>query len=62
VVANCSSASRHGADRERLATPRRERAHSDKIAEWRTQPAASLQLLTILLMLSVLAVAVASVG
>ncbi|GLR87043.1 hypothetical protein [Bradyrhizobium iriomotense] len=35
---------------------------SDKITEWRTQPAASLQLLTIMLMLSVLAVAVASVG
>ena len=35
---------------------------SDKITEWRTQPAASLQLLTIVLMLSVLAVMVASVG
>ncbi|MGY8666360.1 hypothetical protein Q3C01_28975 [Bradyrhizobium sp. UFLA05-109] len=35
---------------------------SDKITEWRTQPAASLQLLMILLMLSVLAVIVASVG
>ncbi|MGY8677346.1 hypothetical protein Q2941_05945 [Bradyrhizobium sp. UFLA05-153] len=35
---------------------------SDKITEWRTQPAASLQLLTIMLMLSVLAVVVASVG
>jgi hypothetical protein len=35
---------------------------SEKITEWRTQPAASLQLMTIVLMLSVLAVVVASVG
>jgi hypothetical protein len=35
---------------------------SKKITEWRTQPAASLQLVTIMLMLSVLAVVVASVG
>ena len=35
---------------------------SDKITEWRTQPAASLQLLTIVLMLSVMAVVSASMG
>lgn len=35
---------------------------SDKITEWRTQPVASLQLLTIVLLLSVAAVVAASVG
>ncbi|MBI5262342.1 MAG: hypothetical protein HY852_11065 [Bradyrhizobium sp.] len=35
---------------------------SDKITQWRTQPIASLQLVAIVLMLSVLAVGVASVG
>ncbi|MDH6264025.1 hypothetical protein [Bradyrhizobium sp. BR13661] len=34
----------------------------DKIMEWRTHPAASLQLLAIVLMLSVMAVVTASVG
>jgi hypothetical protein len=35
---------------------------ADKITQWRTHPAASLQLVTIVLLLSVAAVAVASVG
>jgi len=35
---------------------------SDKITEWRTHPAASLQLVAFVLMLSVMAVATASVG
>ena len=35
---------------------------ADKITQWRTQPAASLQLLTIVLMLSVMAVVAASMG
>jgi hypothetical protein len=35
---------------------------SDKITEWRTQPVASLQLVTIVLLLSVMAVVTASVG
>ena len=35
---------------------------SEKITEWRTQPAASMQLVAIVLMLSVMAVVVASVG
>ena len=35
---------------------------ADKITEWRTQPAASMQLVAIVLMLSVLAVVTASVG
>ncbi len=35
---------------------------SDKITEWRTQPAASMQLVAIVLMLSVMAVVAASVG
>ena len=35
---------------------------ADKITEWRTQPAASMQLVTIVLMLSVLAVVTASMG
>jgi hypothetical protein len=35
---------------------------AEKLAQWRTQPTVSLQLLTTVLMLSVLAVAVASVG
>lgn len=35
---------------------------SDKITAWRTQPVASLQLVTIVLMLSVMAVVTASVG
>ncbi|MBW7965135.1 hypothetical protein [Bradyrhizobium sp. BR 10261] len=35
---------------------------SDKITAWRTQPAASLQLMTIMLLLSVMAVVTASVG
>jgi len=35
---------------------------SDKITEWRTHPAASLQLVAIVLMLSVMAVVTASVG
>ena len=35
---------------------------SDKITAWRTQPAASLQLMTIVLLLSVMAVVTASVG
>lgn len=35
---------------------------SDKITDWRTQPAASLQLLTLVLLLSVAAVLTASVG
>ncbi|MBR1089519.1 hypothetical protein JQ621_18810 [Bradyrhizobium manausense] len=35
---------------------------SDKIMEWRTHPAASLQLVAIVLMLSVMAVVTASVG
>lgn len=35
---------------------------SDKIAAWRSQPAASLQLLTIVLLLSVMAVVTASMG
>ena len=35
---------------------------SGKITEWRTQPAASLQLLTIVLLLSVMAVVSASMG
>ncbi len=35
---------------------------SDKIAAWRAQPAASVQLLTIVLLLSVMAVATASMG
>lgn len=35
---------------------------SDKITAWRTQPVASLQLVTIVLMLSVMAVVAASVG
>jgi hypothetical protein len=35
---------------------------SDKIARWRVQPAASLQLVTALILMSVLAVGVASVG
>ncbi|TYO62993.1 hypothetical protein FXV83_29765 [Bradyrhizobium hipponense] len=35
---------------------------ADKITEWRTQPIASLQLVAIVLMLSVMAVVVASVG
>jgi hypothetical protein len=35
---------------------------SDKITAWRTQPAASLQLVAIVLMLSVMAVVTASVG
>lgn len=35
---------------------------SDKIMAWRTQPVASLQLVTIVLMLSVMAVVTASVG
>ncbi|WP_271589265.1 hypothetical protein [Bradyrhizobium sp. CCBAU 53415] len=35
---------------------------SDKIAAWRTQPIASLQLVTIVLLLSVMAVVTASVG
>lgn len=35
---------------------------SDKITEWRTQPVASLQLVTIMLLLSVMAVVTASVG
>jgi hypothetical protein len=34
----------------------------EKLAQWRTQPTVSLQLLTAVLMLSVLAVVVASVG
>ncbi|KRP96469.1 hypothetical protein AOQ72_19425 [Bradyrhizobium yuanmingense] len=35
---------------------------SDKITAWRTQPVASLQLVTIVLLLSVMAVVAASVG
>jgi hypothetical protein len=35
---------------------------AEKISRWRTQPTASLQLLTTVIMLSLLAVAVASVG
>jgi hypothetical protein len=35
---------------------------SDKITAWRTQPAASLQLMTIVLLMSVMAVATASMG
>jgi len=35
---------------------------ADKIARWRTQPATSVQLLTNVMMLSLLAVAVASLG
>ena len=35
---------------------------SDKITAWRTQPVASLQLMTIVLLLSVMAVVTASVG
>ena len=35
---------------------------SDKITEWRTHPVASLQLVTIVLLLSVMAVVAASVG
>jgi hypothetical protein len=35
---------------------------SDKITAWRTQPVASLQLVTIVLLLSVMAVVTASVG
>ena len=35
---------------------------ADKITEWRTQPVASLQLVTIVLLLSVMAVVTASVG
>lgn len=35
---------------------------ADKITEWRTQPVASLQLMTIVLLLSVMAVVTASVG
>lgn len=35
---------------------------SDKIAQWRSQPRISLQLVTTMIMLSLLAVAVASVG
>lgn len=35
---------------------------SEKISRWRTQPATSLQLVTIVMMLSLLAVAVVSVG
>jgi hypothetical protein len=35
---------------------------ADKITEWRTQPAASMQLVAIVLMLSVMAVVTASVG
>ena len=35
---------------------------SDKLTEWRTHPAASMQLVAIVLMLSVLAVVTASVG
>jgi hypothetical protein len=35
---------------------------SEKITEWRTQPAASMQLVAIVLMLSVMAVVTASVG
>jgi len=35
---------------------------SEKITEWRTHPAASLQLVTIVLLLSVMAVVTASVG
>ena len=35
---------------------------ADKITEWRTHPAASMQLVAIVLMLSVLAVVTASVG
>ncbi|MBR0725201.1 hypothetical protein [Bradyrhizobium manausense] len=35
---------------------------SDKIAEWRTHPVASLQLVAIVLLLSVMAVVTASVG
>lgn len=35
---------------------------SDKITEWRTHPVASLQLVTIVLLLSVMAVVTASVG
>ena len=35
---------------------------SDKITEWRTQPAASMQLVAIVLMLSVMAVVTTSVG
>jgi hypothetical protein len=35
---------------------------SDKITEWRTQPAASMQLVAIVLMFSVMAVATASMG
>lgn len=35
---------------------------AEKIAQWRTQPAASLQLVTTMLMLSLLAVGVVSVG
>ncbi|MCD9295551.1 hypothetical protein LUI11_26145 [Bradyrhizobium diazoefficiens] len=34
----------------------------DKITAWRTQPVASLQLVTIVLLLSVMAVVTASVG
>lgn len=35
---------------------------SDKVTAWRTQPAASLQLMTIVLLLSVMAVVTASLG
>ncbi|TPQ26610.1 hypothetical protein C2U70_31455 [Bradyrhizobium guangdongense] len=35
---------------------------SDKITDWRTQPTASLQLVTIVMMMSVLAVVFASMG
>jgi hypothetical protein len=35
---------------------------AEKIARWRTQPAASLQLVTTVMLLSILAVGVASVG